>query len=78
MPGWPKDAEAKKALRALRKEYGWQYPLPLGSSAHGAGLLACGDGCRFVVNGTASNTARVLWSFARKCPHGHAPDRRQW
>lgn len=78
MPGWPKDAEAKKMLRILCAEFGWTYPGPVGKSAHGTGMLTCPGGCREVVYGTAKGTARALWGKARRCPHGHAPDRQHW
>ena len=76
--GLPKDAEAKKCIKVLRKEFGWDYDDEVGSSAHIVGFLFCGGGCRIPVNGTANNTARALWRAARKCPHNHGPTRLQW
>lgn len=77
--GWPKDKEAKRALDVLEREFGWDYDTStVGKSSHAIGFLSCGDGCRTSVYGTATGTARALWGFARKCPHGRAPERRSW
>ena len=79
MGGWPKDGDAKKAIKALVKEFDWTYDTDSpGGSAHPAGFLTCEDGCRTAVYSTGRNTARALWRVARKCVHGHAPDRLQW
>lgn len=78
MTAYPRDSEAKKAIRAGRKEFGWSYSDAVGNSAHGIGRLTCGDGCDIRVYGTADNTARALWDAMRGCPHGHRPDRRHW
>lgn len=75
---WPKDKDARKVIAVLEDDFGWTYDTDVGSSAHGIGYLRCGEGCRPVVYGTAHNTARTLWRLARKCSHGHAPDRRSW
>ena len=80
--GWPKDAEARKAIQALCDDFGWRYEPAKGRSAHGVGTVMCPepsrDGCRHTVNGTASNTARALWKLAKQCPHGARPDRNHW
>lgn len=74
--GWPRDKDARKAIDALESEFGWTYDTTsVGKSSHAIGFLLCGDGCRHVVYGTANGTARALWGRARKCPHGHTPDR---
>lgn len=78
MGGWPKDADAKKAIKALEKDFAWVYDTEVGKSAHKVGTLICGQGCKVSVNGTARNTARALWKLARKCSHGKGPDRPQW
>lgn len=80
MGGWPSDSEAKKCIRALKKDFGWIYSTNVGKSSHLVGQLTCQEenGCRIGVDGTARNTARALWGLAKKCPHGKAPSRRQW
>lgn len=66
-------------IRVLCKEFRWTYDTAsVGSSSHAIGYLLCGGGCRHVVYGTATNTARVLWKAARKCPHSKAPNRVHW
>lgn len=75
MGGWPRDPDARKAIKKLCKEFGWTYDTDTGNSAHGVGSLLCGEGCRNPVWGTAKNPARGLWKRARQCPHGNAPDR---
>ncbi|RPE77800.1 hypothetical protein EDF39_0461 [Frondihabitans sp. PhB161] len=78
MGGYPQDADAKKAIKALRKDFQWIYDDNVGSSAHICGWLLCRDGCRMRVFSTARNSARAIWSGARKCTHGHAPTRPHW
>lgn len=75
MGGWPKDPDARKAIRALKSDFDWTYDTSVGKSAHRAGRLLCGAGCDVTVYSTARNTARALWRAARRCTHGHAPDR---
>ena len=76
MGGWPNDTDAKKAIRALVKTYGWIYDTDVGKSAHHTGSLLCGDGCRTPVFSTGRNTGRALWTFALRCTHGHRPSTR--
>lgn len=78
MGGWPKDAEAKKVIKVLESEFGWTYDTATGNSAHVAGFLLCGHGCRIPVFSTASNTARALWKQARRCPHDRQATRVHW
>ncbi len=78
MGGLPNDADAKKVIRVLKKEFGWIYDDDVAAAAHPCGWLRCGDGCVVVVYKTGNNSAKKLWSTARKCPHGHAPARQHW
>ena len=79
--GQPKNKDAKKALRALRREFGWDYE-DIQGKGHTVGVLKCPkhdrDGCMIWVDGTASNTANYLWDEVRACEHGAAPTRRHW
>lgn len=81
MGGLPKDAEAKKALFALRDEFKWTYT-EASAHAHPAGTLRCKEksrmGCQIQVASTGNNTARAIWRIAMRCTHGSAPTRRQW
>jgi hypothetical protein len=76
--GWPKDGDAKKCIKALSSDFGWDYDTSVGKSAHITGKLLCGDGCRISVMSTGNNTARAVWKASRRCTHGKAPDRAQW
>ena len=78
MGGLPNDADAKKCIRALQREFSWEYTDEVGTSSHACGFLSCGDGCRLTVYKTGRNTGRALWRNAGRCPHGHAPTRRHW
>jgi hypothetical protein len=78
MGGWPNNPEAKRCIRVLQREFGWDYDTDIGSAAHRVGDLYCGGGCRIWVTGTGKNSARAIWSTARKCSHGHAPTRQHW
>lgn len=76
MGGLPNDKDAKKVIRSLEANHGWVYDTDVGSSAHRCGDLQCGFGCKIKVFSTGNNTARALWSAARRCSHGRAPDTR--
>lgn len=82
MPGLPKDSDAKKVIRVLRREFGWDYIDPPGFSGHVVGTLMCPEntrnGCRLPVYGTGNNTARALWQDANRCTHGASPGRAHW
>jgi len=79
--GYPNEKEAKRAVAALQKQFGWAYE-HLTGKGHTVGVLRCAEnsreGCTIWVDGTANNTAKYVWSEARKCYHGCAPDRRRW
>lgn len=75
MGGYPKSADAKKAIRKLEDEFDWVYDTGVGNSSHTVGMLACSGSCRLPVYGTSNNAAMGIWRQARKCRHGHAPDR---
>lgn len=77
MGGWPKDPDAKKAIAALEADFGWTYSTDVGKSSHTTGKLLCPGDCKPIsVYATSKNPARALWSAAKRCPHGGAPDRR--
>ena len=78
MGGLPNSPDARKAIKALTKTYGWTYDDQLGGSAHPCGYLRCGDGCSIVVYKTGKNTAVAIWGRARKCPHGRNPITPSW
>jgi hypothetical protein len=86
MGGYPNKAEDKKAIKALKKDFDWEYDDNVGSASHLCGVLRCDkdrvldddEGCEIHVYRTANNTARAVWKAALKCVHGKAPDRRQW
>lgn len=81
MGGLPDDPDAKKALDALCREFGWEYT-ETGPRSHPAGFLLCGehsrDGCRINVASTGQNTAKKMWRKALRCSHGYRPTRRHW
>jgi hypothetical protein len=68
--GWPKDKDAKKLIRFLVAERGWTYSTDVGKSAHIAGWLTCGLGCREKVFSTGQDTFAFVRNVARKCRHG--------
>lgn len=70
MGGWPKDKDAKKLIKFLVAERGWSYSTEVGNSAHIAGWLSCGVGCKVPVYSTANNTFGKLRRVAEKCKHG--------
>lgn len=76
MGGWPKDPDAKKAIKALEDDFAWVYVTVVGKSSHATGKLMCQKGCTVWVYATSKNPARALWGSAKRCPHGGAPDRR--
>lgn len=78
MGGQPNSPDARKVIKRLTKDYGWEYDDQVGKSAHPCGYLRCGGGCNLVVYKTGNNTALALWGLARKCGHGHAPSERRW
>lgn len=70
MGGWPKDKDAKKLIKFLVAERGWTYSTDVGNSAHIAGWLSCGLGCREKIYGTGNNTIKLVQKAGRKCTHG--------
>lgn len=70
MGGWPKDKDAKKLIRFLVAERGWSYSTDVGNSAHIAGWLSCGLGCREKIYGTGYGTKKVVQRVGSKCEHG--------
>jgi hypothetical protein len=68
--GWPKDKDAKKLIRFLVAERGWTYSTDVGNSAHIAGWLTCGLGCREKVYSTGQGTFAFVRNVGRKCRHG--------
>lgn len=70
MGGWPKDKDAKKLIRFLVAERGWNYSTDVGNSAHIAGWLSCGLGCREKVYSTGQGTFAFVRNVGRKCRHG--------
>jgi len=68
--GWPKDKDAKKLIRFLVAERGWTYSTEVGNSAHIAGWLSCGLGCRKKIYSTGEGTYKVIQKIGRRCSHG--------
>ena len=70
MGGWPKDKDAKKLIKFLVAERGWTYSTDVGNSAHIAGWLSCGLGCREKIYSTGFGTFKVVQNIGIKCDHG--------
>ena len=70
MGGWPKDKDAKKLIRFLIAERGWTYSTEVGKSAHIAGWLSCGLGCREKIYSTGQDTFVFVRRLGNKCLHG--------
>ena len=70
MGGWPKDKDAKKLIRFLVAERGWTYSTEVGKSAHIAGWLSCGLGCREKIYSTGQDTFVFVRRLGNKCLHG--------
>jgi hypothetical protein len=70
MGGWPKNKDAKKLIKFLVAERGWTYSTDVGNSAHIAGWLSCGLGCREKIYSTGRDTFSFVRYAARKCNHG--------
>jgi hypothetical protein len=68
--GWPKDKDAKKLIRFLVAERGWTYSTEVGKSAHIAGWLSCGLGCREKIYSTGQDTFVFVRRLGNKCLHG--------
>jgi hypothetical protein len=68
--GWPKDKDAKKLIRFLIAERGWTYSTEVGKSAHIAGWLSCGLGCREKIYSTGQDTFVFVRRLGNKCLHG--------
>jgi hypothetical protein len=70
MGGWPKDKDAKKLIKFLVAERGWTYSTDVGNSAHIAGWLSCGLGCRNKIYSTGEGTFKVIKKIGQRCMHG--------
>ena len=70
MGGWPKGKDAKKLIRFLVAERGWTYSTEVGKSAHIAGWLSCGLGCREKIYSTGQDTFVFVRRLGNKCLHG--------
>jgi hypothetical protein len=68
--GWPKDKDAKKLIKFLVSERGWTYSTEVGKSAHIAGWLNCGLGCREKIYSTGQDTFVFVRRLGNKCLHG--------